>query len=518
MKRYLVIFLFICTTGFLACKSSKSGSISRSADDNKIEVVFLQMNDVYEISPLEGGKTGGLSRVATIRKRLAAQNPNVRCIIAGDFLNPSVVGTLKYEGQRISGRQMVDVMNTAGVDLAIFGNHEFDLSESDLEKRLTESQFQWISSNAWHKTANGLTPFTSGSTQEPMPVTRILEFKDGDGTQVRVGMIGLVIDSNPKDFVQYDARYFNIARRLADSLESHCDYLVAITHLNIADDLELSKQVPGLRLIMGGHDHDHMYHQVGESFVAKADANAKTVYVHKLLYDKLQKKLTIQSQLVPVNATVPMDSTTQRVVDKWTTIADHSFNELGFSPNEVLLDTQELLDGRESSVRHHATNLTQLVTQSIAAAAPKADAVILNSGSIRIDDQLTGRITQYDILRALPFGGKILEVEMNGGLLKKILETGKGNEGSGGYLLYHQISYDESKKEWILKQRSIDSQKIYRIAISDFLLTGQEKNLDFLSSKNPDIKIVYTPEKNDPKDPHNDVRQAIIAYLRTNKK
>ena len=40
------------------------------APDAGSDVTFtvLQFNDVYEISPLEGGKTGGLARVATVKK------------------------------------------------------------------------------------------------------------------------------------------------------------------------------------------------------------------------------------------------------------------------------------------------------------------------------------------------------------------------------------------------------------------------------------------------------------------
>lgn len=470
------------------------------------------MNDVYEISPLEGGKVGGLSRVATIKKNLLAQNTNTRCVIAGDFLNPSVLGTLKYESQRIAGRQMVDVMNTMGVDLAVFGNHEFDLSEAELEKRLSESKFQWISSNIFHQTSSKAEAFRSGVAKEPIPVSRIWEFHDQDGTRLKLGIIGMCIDSNPKEYVRYDTTYKAIAQRIADSLQTQCDYVIALTHLNIADDIALSSQVPALRLLMGGHDHDHMYHQVGESVVAKADANAKTVYVHKLLYDKVAKKLKIQSDLVSIDETVPTDSVTQQVVNRWTTIADHSFEELGFNPTEVLLNAKEPLDGRELSTRHHATNLTQLITQAISAAT-HADATVLNSGSIRLDDQLSGNVTQYDILRTMPFGGEIWEVEMKGRLLKQVLDAGQANEGSGGYLLHDRISLDATRIVWLINQKPIDLKKSYRIAVSDFLMSGKEKNLDFLTEKNPEVIAVYKPEKAG-KDLRKDVRQTIIAYLR----
>jgi 5'-nucleotidase / UDP-sugar diphosphatase len=38
---------------------------SCNQDDGKIEFTFLQLNDVYEIAPIQGGKFGGLARVET---------------------------------------------------------------------------------------------------------------------------------------------------------------------------------------------------------------------------------------------------------------------------------------------------------------------------------------------------------------------------------------------------------------------------------------------------------------------
>lgn len=58
------------------------------ADDGKIEVVFLHINDVYEISPLEGGKTGGMARVAAYYKKLKFRKPRYLLCARGDFRAP----------------------------------------------------------------------------------------------------------------------------------------------------------------------------------------------------------------------------------------------------------------------------------------------------------------------------------------------------------------------------------------------------------------------------------------------
>src|SRR5688572_30610391 len=45
-------------------------------EDGKLDLVFLQVNDVYEIAPLSAGREGGVARIATIKKDLLKKNPN----------------------------------------------------------------------------------------------------------------------------------------------------------------------------------------------------------------------------------------------------------------------------------------------------------------------------------------------------------------------------------------------------------------------------------------------------------
>jgi len=143
---------------FASCTATRK---TGSKDDGKIDVTFVQINDVYEIAPLSGGKEGGMARVATIKKKYQQKNPNTFLVIAGDFVSPSVYNSLQYQGKTIRGKQMIESMNAAGMDLAIFGNHEFDIKENELQDRINESNFQWISSNAFHKTSSGIVSQTA---------------------------------------------------------------------------------------------------------------------------------------------------------------------------------------------------------------------------------------------------------------------------------------------------------------------------------------------------------------------
>ena len=108
---------------------------------------FLHFNDVYEIGAIDGGKIGGLARVATFAKQLRRTLPGVVTTLGGDFLSPSALGLAEIGGERLAGRQMVSVLNAVGVSWATLGNHEFDVREAEFRARMAEARFPVVVSN-----------------------------------------------------------------------------------------------------------------------------------------------------------------------------------------------------------------------------------------------------------------------------------------------------------------------------------------------------------------------------------
>jgi len=507
MKRIVYMPVAIALLFFTSCNTAKK---TAAGDNGRIDITLVQINDVYEIAPLDGGKTGGMARVATLKKEQQSKNPNTLLVIAGDFLSPSVYNSLKFEGNRIRGKQMVDAMNAAGVDMAVFGNHEFDIPEADVQSRINESAFQWVSSNTFNKKGNDVVPFVKNGV--PFPETYIRTFTDADGTTARIGFIGLTLPFNKAPFVTY-TDVFTAAQKYYEQLKDSCDAVVAITHQAMDDDIKLARQIPGLALIIGGHEHERHYAKIGNVYITKADANAKSAYIIKLNLNKKEHALKIKADIIDVNETIAIDAATDVVVQKWTGIANKSYASLGFDATKVCMQSGEPLDGREAYIRTQQTNFTKLIVSSIEKASPAADVAIVNSGSIRVDDIVQMPVTQYDVIRSLPFGGSILEVDMKGSLLIKVLNAGKKNVGSGGFLQYSTaLTSDVNTGAWSLKNIPVDAAKTYKIAITDFLMTGGEANLDFLTKDNPDIVKVY-PVFTDLNDSRSDVRRAIIRYM-----
>ncbi len=510
------LFLFGClvTALLFSCKSTQS--VVNKTPDNTIEISLLHLNDVYEISPLEGGKVGGMARVATLRKELLQKNPNTVTLLAGDFLNPALISTFKYEGKSIKGRQMVEVMNAIGFDWVGLGNHEFDLDEADLQKRIDESKFNWLASNALQSKNGTLEPFGKmvNGVKVPFPKTTILTFNNAQGKSVKMGIFSVVLPSNKKDYVFYDD-FFESAKKTYEMLKPQCDFVVAITHLNKSDDAKLAEMLPEIKLLIGGHDHDNMIENVKGVVIAKADANAKTAYVHTISYDTESKTATVKSDLRKIDDSIPQDSAVAVLVKKWDDIMDVALTKVGMNRNDVVAQVSEPLDGRESTMRNGHTNLGDLIAKAMTAAASKpVDCTIFNSGSVRIDDQLSGKITQLDIMRILPFGGKVVEVALKGRLLERVLETGLKNKGNGGFLQWDKISHDDAKNEWFINGKLLDVNQEYYIAIPKFMMEGKETNLAFLTYQNPDVIKVTESDEKDGNDIRNDVRKILIAYMK----
>jgi 2',3'-cyclic-nucleotide 2'-phosphodiesterase (5'-nucleotidase family) len=292
-----------------------------------------------------------------------------------------------------------------------------------------------------------------------------------------------------------------------------CDVVIGLTHLEIAQDMKMAAILPKTTLIMGGHEHENSLDTIGNVVIAKADANAKTVWVHRFTYYPDSKTTAMQSELVPVNDQIEEEPYVDSLVQVWQGIMTQQIKQVVDDPDEVIFKAKTPLDGLEKSVRNQQTNLGGLIAAGMAAAAKKpVDAAFFNGGSIRLDDQLSGDITAVDVFRALPFGGGVYEVEIKGSILKKALDAGMENKGKGGYLQWHGIEYVEATRGWKVAGKPISEGKNYRIATNEYVFQGKEARLEFLNEKN--YLSWETAKPSDTKDLRSDVRKAVVAQMR----
>ena len=344
---------------------------------------------------------------------------------------------------------------------------------------------------------------------KPFPgvvASRVLTLRDDRGRELRLGLFGLTVNSNQKDYVRYIDPFEAAATQVAN-LRGKVDVLVALTHLPAAEDIILAGSVPGIDLILGGHEHENLQLWRGPGFVPifKADANARTVYVHHVSFDPKTRKVTVRSELLRVTDQIKEDPETAALVAHWQEMGFKAFRSEGFAPEQVVAQMPFFLDGLESSVRNRATSLTQLIGEAYLEAVPGAELSVYNSGSVRVDDILPpGPLTQYDLIRVLPFGGQVCEATVRGDVLRRLLDQGLANRGKGGYLQGVGVLRDE-QGGWRVNNAPLDSKRKYKVATNDFLLSGREENLGFFTKENPGVTAVCQMKS--------DIRLVLKAYL-----
>jgi 5'-nucleotidase/UDP-sugar diphosphatase len=463
-------------------------------DDGAIHVILLHINDVYEITPVEAGRSGGLARVATVLARLRQGNPATRMLLAGDFVSPSALGTARVNGERLGGRQMIAVLNAAGLDAATLGNHEFDISEAQLSQRIQESKFGYLSTNVTD---------SAGQPLLGIPRHLIMRITDARGRIARVALVAATVDQVHRPNLRYLPSVDALRRELA-LLRDSADAFVALTHLRLADDVTLADSLPELDLILGGHEHENWSIRRGDRFtpIIKADANVRSVAIVDLTVGPGSRPF-VTWRIVTITDSIPEAPLVAAEARRWTAIAYDAFRKDGLEPERVIATLPAPLDARETIIRNGENDFSRLLTQALLKEAPDADLALMNSGSVRLDDILPpGPITEYDVIRLLPFGGKTVEVEMTGALLRQVLEQGDKNRGIGGFLL--RAGADTGPGGWSIAGSPLDPEKRYRVATTDFLVSGAEQNLGYLSEKNPGLRMLRALR---------DIRLVVIAEL-----
>ncbi len=425
-----------------------------------VQVTLLQLNDVYQLTPVDKGKRGGFARVATLVKQIEEKNPHVVMVLGGDTLSPSVASKI------FQGKHMIEGWNALGLDYAVLGNHEFDFGPEVLKQRMGESKFTWLGANV----------LESGKPLGKMPPYVIREF---DG--VKVGFIGLLTpdttelsDTGPNVTIQDPVK---TASRLVRTMKAQgVHVIVALTHLSMPEDKKLAKKVP-VDLILGGHEHTLLHSHAGKTPILKMGSDARNLGKIVLNIDSDSQKLeSIDWEVIPVTDVVADDPTMAAMVAKF----EETLNtELGQSIGETKVE----LNALQVDNRSRETNLGNLVADAYRAGTD-ADVALVNGGSIRSNSTYgPGPLTRRDVLSILPFENPVVTVALKGKVLKAALENGvsrlEGEEaGRFPHVSGMKFTYDPNQpvgsriqEVWIGK-KPLEDERTYILSTSAYLLDG----------------------------------------------
>jgi 5'-nucleotidase len=437
--------------------------LAAQAADRPVEIGLVHVNDVYQIAPIDPkGPRGGLARLATLVREIKREAPATLFVFGGDTLSPGV------ESGLFKGRQMMAAWNALGVDLAVPGNHEFDLGPAVLRERLAESRFPWLAANL--------------NAEPPLPAVKASELRVVGG--VPIGFVGLLTPetatlSKPGADIRFGA-LLDAARRAAEALRARgAAAVVGLTHCTLAEDRALAASGV-FDLILGGHDHHVVNELVGRTPVFKAGSDARDALHLRLRFERdgdVHRLAGMAWELLPVDGRWAEDAAILALGAEFE-------REVGRLLGETVATTAVALDARGATLRRGESNIGNFAADAVRAAMG-ADAALLNGGGFRADRLLgPGPLTRRDLLGLLPFQNPLVLLAATGAQLRAALEHGiglrveRGQSGAMPHVAGLRLSYDPQRPAG-RRIVAIDvggaplrDDATYQLAVSNYLAGG----------------------------------------------
>jgi 2',3'-cyclic-nucleotide 2'-phosphodiesterase (5'-nucleotidase family) len=446
----------------LALLTMTSGLMAQTA-----RVTFILVNDIYQMSEQampDGKRRGGFARLAAVVRAERAKGGHVILAHAGDTLSPSLMSGIDQ------GRHIIDLTNMVAPDIFVPGNHEFDFGKEVFLQRMAEATFPRFAANLRGADGRQLPGFTD----------QAIVTLDG----VRIGLTGTTYDdsrrvSEPGDLVLLPALPTMHSR--VEALRSEgADFVVAVMHATREQGYDLLHSRVA-DLILTGHTHDLLVNYDGRGALVESSHDAHYVTAVDVAIEVTMQEGVRTTTWWPQfriidTATVTPDAEVAAVVSGYE-------QTLSRGLDTAIGTTAVELDSRSSAVRSRETAIGNLIADAMRAGTD-ADAAVMNGGGIR-----SGRIyppgagiTRRDILAELPFGNRVVTLELRGADLKLALENGLSRlpAPSGrfpqvsGLLIEADASRPAGERIVSLSVNGepLDDSRTYRVATNDFLARG----------------------------------------------
>ena len=372
--------------------------------DQKETVRFILTGDHYELPPKKG--RGGYAKLSSVARQEKMGVKHSYLVHSGDAYSPSLLSSMD------KGKSTVEMLNAVGVDYMVLGNHEWDFGPEITRKRVWESNFPILASNARDK--------------DGLPIDGTVNTAMLSIGPFRVGIIGL-ITTNTKVIANAGKDEFlpvlETAKVLAKELKGQgANLIVALAHLDFIEDMELVQS--GLvDVVLSGHDHYFISWDDGKTVWMDSGENSEKIGVmdiHMKSYIKRGKKrFSWEADMRFVDTkNVPEDKTIASKVKEYDKF-------LSTELDIIIGKTKTELDSRKKTVRTGEAAIGNLIADAMRTGVD-ADIAIANGGGIRAKKIYApgSSITRRDMLTEMPFGNVVVKLRLNGKQVWEALENG----------------------------------------------------------------------------------------------
>lgn len=421
------------------------------------------------------------------------------------------------------------------------GFPDFDFGEARLNELSSKTNFPWLLSNVFHE--------DPGTSEQHLLSQARESFVLKHGIH-RIGFFGLAGTDWPSGCQNLPPCKISSptdeARRVAQHLRTvdQCDFVIAVTHMRLADDLLVSDATNGgdelVDLLLGGHDHD----------VVQRSAGSRCADPARISEGYSNEEMTKQGQVRPCHhmtkviksgtnwrglSVVRLRPTHDNDRVSIGAMTLHQFTDLRDSPQfqamqpdpdiqRVLTEVHEKiheaaqhpllhcltpLDGRSGVVRSSETNLGNMIADAVRAYY-EVEIALVNSGGIRCDMIMEPTLetlgafcrtplTVKDIISIVPFDNAFVVKKVRGQVLLAALENSLSDAHTDGRFLQLsglRIEADWRRQEgrrllraWHMpsdcpsKEQLVDPDMTYTVAMVAFLGQGFDGYVDFPSQE-----------------------------------
>jgi 5'-nucleotidase len=398
-------------------------------------ITLVHVNDTHSYLDAYGpkdayldGTLGGMAKAASVIAAARAHEPNVLLLHAGDVFQGDLFFNAYF------GIPEFQLMKQLGFDAMAVGNHEFafgpgvlayalatafgDETLPLLSANLDMSGYPpletWIKSSTM-KTIDGVTIGIFGMTQPddvlsmPDPVVILGAYPN---TEVLLGIAGL---------------------QAAQLRGAGADVVICLSHLGFAYDQAMAANIPGIDIIVGGHDHSVFTQPVvvtnpdgKPTLILQAGSHYR--YVGELRFSLNSGAVKVQDYtLVEVDKKVPPLPEVQGVVDDLKLGIMAQYDDV--YGTVLARATRDLEVGTNPKQPRRDSPMGNLITDAL---REKTDTdIALTANGVITQGIFRGPIVGADVFRTVSYGYdeatglgfKIATFDITGAELVKALET-----------------------------------------------------------------------------------------------
>ncbi|WOV88295.1 5'-nucleotidase C-terminal domain-containing protein [Sporosarcina oncorhynchi] len=471
-------------------------AVSAEEGSKDFSMTIFHTNDTH-------AKLDNVAKFATVLKEKQEAKPYNVLLNAGDVFS----GTLYFN--EFLGQADLEFMNYFGYDAMVFGNHEFDLGDSDdghkaLADFVKGAKFPIVAAN---------TDLSQDSLFDGLQTREVVEnaedgkvyngiIKEVNGE--KIGIFGLTTEETisiaSPDKVTFTNYITEAKAAVAAFEEMGINKIIALTHLGsetdngFGTDVVLAENVPGIDIIVGGHSHT----ELKEPKVINKDKEPVLIVQANEYYNFLgELDITFDENGVikeyngVLHATkeVKEDPTVLEMLKPYADKIDEIKNNPTGATAEVFLsglrDMTTNIKTLTGGVRSSESNLGNIITDGMLEKAKLIDPDVVialqNGGGIRTSIN-KGSISYGDVLSVLPFTNPLAIIEVTGEELKSTVEHSLKNypKESGAFLhmagmkVVFDMNAEPGKRVVSMKidGKEVEADKMYKAATNNFTAKG----------------------------------------------